>query len=324
MDKTIYESKCKELESFEKELKDKYGTDFASVGWHGRLSQQRILFQHTKFLQMMSDKDMVKAVLKRHQDGTEQNLGAGNKIATALCFALSGNNLSYLATVAPNWANVPKIDGYNWGHIDGMGSSFPVTDDPAFEPDLRHLKNFQKAMKSIQSVMNEIAPEDVKISRQEKDLQKELDDASVSELIKVFNGLINDPSKIKSITVGEAGWSTFPQPMANQSYGVMKHYNKLLNEVVENSDEKALGYGMISHALDARHLAAALYYDAHDDDASFSGNSGRQAFHDLMERAQGNPNSQTALLVKVRLHQLMKIVAEKQGIDSLLTAFKLK
>jgi hypothetical protein len=314
------QKKVKELESH---LLKKYGSDFASVGWHGRTSFQRIVWQDPKFVKAIQDPLVVKAIFINAANKQEGNL-AGNTLSNLMLYGLGGNRLSYLISVSPNWDSKPS--GVTWDKLSDMGLLSAKSETPR-KVSSEYLEDVGKALASLKNVLSSSSGiSSVEASPQVSTINRQINNASLSDLLNAFTQLVNDDTKIRGITLGVAGPSTEPNRMAGQCYEVMSTYSQLL-ELNKGDHAAVLGYGLVSHALDARHLAAALYVSANpassyvkqiQDRYGDKLEEGKQALMQLIDDAKnGKLDEEASNLLKVRLQQIMTIVAsstDKLGI----------
>lgn len=304
------------VEELEKNLLNKYETEFESFNWHGRTSFQRIIWQDEGFLDAVQDPLVLKAILIRANQNKEPQLGKAGPLSQLMLYALGSNQISYLLTTTPNFYRKPSNDtGATWGHLRDMRIHYDKGEDPR-EVSLERLQSANKALASLKEIL---APHFPSVSHLEdsKKINHDIMKMSVSELIEKFGTEIDTDQKIRGLTYSAAGDTTRPNRMAGQCFEVMLNYDKLL-KFHDGDHSKVLGYGLVTHALDAKHLAAALYTKLHPTAAVLGyvkmeyNNAlepGIQTFNQLIQdAAEGKLDPTTTVLLKVRLQQLMSII----------------
>lgn len=296
----------------EERLTAKYGEEFSQLGWwHGRSSFQRILWQDEEFLKAITDSEVVLGIIERGFNKREKDLGGGNTIFSLMFYGLADNQLSYLASVSPNWAYKPKC--VNWSHLQMMTLSSSREETPRIVTE-NYLDNLAKSLDVVKQVIkgNFGKPD----SNQMKKVSTGINNASISDLLRAFRELINTDKAINTLTFGAAGNSTLAPSMARQCFEVMMSYPQLLER--HKSDlSSVFGYGLVSHALDARHLAAAIYMINSNSSSSYTLveelEPAKEFVSQLLQDAEsGRLDSESTNLLKIRLQQLLMLVVLKR------------
>jgi hypothetical protein len=102
-----------------------------------------------------------------------------------------------------------------------------------------------------------------------------------------------------------AGGSTAPSALADQCFTVMAGFEELL-KIYNDSPNKyasALGFGLISHALDAKHFAAAIFW-VKQNQATANEYIGIKNFRNFLKKIEDNSdelNKETNDLIRARL-----------------------
>jgi len=251
-----------------------------NLGWHGRISGQRALWQN----------------IKNSQECTcKKDLCATDNIRTNFLYSWKTGRIVYMLTASPNWFSVPK-NGFKGDSvfIDGMGD-IPITYEKPLVIHIDTIRNITKFVKCL-------VEQGILIKSTYK-CRHDLDDYN-SVLEKVEETIRNkDIKEIKEKIRGAAGASTGLEPMRRQFNGVYKFFENFLNAARseypnENDDfvtSAALGYGMVSHALDTRHMLADM-----------SGlKDGNYSLKDLLYNP---PGPLTKLLLHIRLLTVLDLL----------------
>lgn len=307
----------KDIVNLEKHLMKTYQKDFSSLGWHGRQSFQRIFFQDEPVIAALKDPLFVKVLLNNKWNGSEKDFGSGVTLSGLFLGGLSSNRLSYLTTVSPNWIARPKV---NDEALDfGCMSPGDQIETTPYRVSQQYLLDIEKDFAVVQGVLEEIAKDNsINIDIVREPVMREISEASIEQLIGVFHELINDDKRIDIITNGVAGGSTKPTAMFYQCLSVMNPFKTLLKGC-EYDYSRVLGFGLVSHALDARHIAAALYYLNKNEKVNEQYADGLKAINKLLEDARsGNLPKRAEKLIRIRLQQVIIIIINKRkiiGID---------
>jgi hypothetical protein len=315
---TLSPSEKKSLSFNQKILKDLnayllkyYGYDLSvkGIAWHGRASQQRIIWQDPKVLETLQDPDLIRVMLFQAQNKKEVDLGGGNTLSSVLLYGLASNNFSYLTTVAPNWPDTPVIEGVSWSLLSDM--KVPPYKERPLVVDGEYLQQVKKSCESLQSVLTNIYGKP-----QSKNIEDEaVAKASSAKLLSAINGILSKANfeQVSSLIVGQAGKSTELPRMNGQALEVFTEYDNIL-KFHQGDHSKVLGYGLVSHALDAKHLSAAIY-GILEGQANYrlvvtpdAQNALKKLLKDASENKLGEPGN---ALMKVRLEQVYTLMLER-------------
>jgi hypothetical protein len=103
--------------------------------------------------------------------------------------------------------------------------------------------------------------------------------------------------------------------MNGQSLEVFSEYANLL-AANEGRHDVVFGYGLVSHALDAKHLAAIMIYGLKLGNTSYrlvDNDAAIKQFEMLLDGATAGTIGATATtLFRARLQQVMRLIADKQ------------
>lgn len=311
-DEEFKEGKEKFL-ALHKKLEATHGEEFKNQEWHGRLSFQRILWQDPDFVKAIGDPAVLKFILWNGDSFKIQ----GNDIRGLMLYGLGANRLSYLTSVTPNWMTLPDA-GINQAYLLGINSTAkggPISSTMTET----YLEDLKKALDTFMSVIDVSPP-------QPSTIHQQIDSASVSDLLAVFKNVINDDKKAKDLIYVPGNPSTEPKAMARQTYEGMANYESLL-ALHEQDHAAVLDYGLISHVLDARHLAATIYISQHPDSAfkaeleSLTSTQnptyqegiqkGEKYMNTFLQAAQNDEKSYEAACLKIRLQQMILLILEK-------------
>jgi hypothetical protein len=306
----------------ETHLKNKYEKDFSNLGWHGRSSFQRIVWQDQEFVKAIQDPLVIKAILINAANKQEENLSSGSTLSGLMFYGLGTNRLSYLISVSPNWENKPA--GVSWDYLQRM--RLPSNNNNPETPrkvTYEYLEDINQALSSLKEVLSSSAINSkINFSAELSVINTQITHASIADLIRAFKQIINNDNKIFALTYSSAGSSTCPDNMAGQCYEVMMSYPSLLD--LNKGDHAAvLGYGLVSHVLDAKHLAAIIYMAANPNSSYVKliynkyGNkldAAKEYLNNLLNDASaGKLDANASHLLKIRLQQLMSTLVENHS-----------
>lgn len=293
------------ITAFTQTFAKKYAEDFTQRGqiWHGRTSYQRMLWQNEEFLSLMSKPVNVKAILYMATQNKEERLLGGNTLSALMLYGINSNCLSYLISASPNWREHPS----SFKNLVTM-SVFKYT-STSREVQLETIEKFKSALNSFGKAIEPMAAiiEDPHLS----DIKTKISNASFEDLLKTISAIVYDDKRIAAIANCDAGNANV---LANECFDVMSNYQSLL-QLHENNLAQILGYPIISHALDGRHLLAAIHYlerpiSKSPDQAVFElGKSNVSSI--LLSAKEGKFDLTAQTLLKVRLQQIMAIIIEK-------------
>lgn len=300
------------METSLKDLEDKlsklYIPDLNDTIWHGQGSFQRIMWHDLHFLEAIQDPLMVKVILHCHKEGTLQKLNnTGGTLASFLLYGMNDNNLSYLTSAAPNWRITPSKG--EWGKLTHLkrASMSEKKEDIPFIPGEAYFSTLNKALDTLNGVFKEFNVPFDPVTEKKQAFKDVLPVLPPSALLKVFSLLINNEEKISKLLPGDPESPTYFKNMYLQTLEVMSQFEKLLNEKQDNYAQ-VLGYALVSHVLDARHLAACLYI-LNNPTANTPTNS---VLSTLIEMFKNNTFPADAQqLLSIRFQQLIAIIIDK-------------
>jgi hypothetical protein len=300
----------KAVQELEEHIYNEYGNELSNLGWHGRLSHQRILWQDESFVQAIQNPLNVKVILARAAQQEESSLGEQHTLSSLLLYGLKSNRISYLTTVAPSWCFKPHLEGITWSKLAKMALNIEKDELPR-KVQPAYVENVKKGLKTLQQVLTSLPPlpEDPDMVELQT-ISDQISKASISDLLKIIPMLIKDREIAENLVRGVAGHSTDLGSMNTQCLEVMTEYRKLL--AYHKGDHAAvLGYGLVSHALDARHLAAASYFLNSGEPIDQQLMESQETLRELLQSAESlDPEARD--LIKIRLQQIIQLIVENR------------
>lgn len=345
LDSIVIEKKTKEeVKELEQHLLNAYGTDLNNPGWHGGLSQQRIIWHDDKFIQFISKKDNILAILKMLKEGELASLGGRNNLGGAIIFGLISNTPGQIIGAAPHYFKLPATPQADWNTalydmriseshpdlknrltpdefegkigisiLDEEGNAQYKEDSP-WKPEKDYIAKVDVALQAVSEVLSNY----VGYHHESNEVNNILDKCSPAVLLKTLKDSLENESLAEQACGGDAGGCTELSRMNGQCLEVMSQYDKFSNSL---SPEEILGYGMFSHALDARHLIAAIHgLETTRSVVLYPKENGKGISNDIADHGRDNLNyllrhmdqNDTLLaLMKRRLQQSLAIVLEK-------------
>ena len=297
-----------DLRELEQRLHERYGYDFGEVGWHGRSSHQRIVWQDQEVLRRLANPYVMHAIVARGQASDEMDLGGGTTLSRVLLDGLAYHRPSYLLSATPNWPVKPLVSGVHWERLSDMiprreRAEIPRVINAGF------LRLAEAGLRGVQQALLEVATSQPVANA----LWSAIDEASSRSMIDALMNLL-DERQAALLVAGVAGDSTNLDRMSGQCLEVMSEYEALL-QANNNRHERVLGYGLVSHALDAKHLAAVMIHClklGHTTYRLITDTVPRDAIERLLEGAASGSLGDTATaLMRVRLQQVTRLVADK-------------
>ncbi len=291
----------------------RYNLDFQNDGWHGYTSLGRVIWQDEEFIRLITKNPFILVALVLG----DQNLSEGS-LGGILLAGPGRQELAYLATVAPNWIKAPQT--FTWKLNVMNPHNMPLQETP-FHPTLEYLNHFKEMLVGISQTL--ALAESIEKDSFDASMTW-VESASVIELLDKYKQCVTDTKLAQEITYSTAGDSTLPWNMAQQCFEVMYTYREIYEH--HKSDSTSMGYGLVSHALDARHLAAALYFinkkETLKEESNWSAmyhknyqgslGVGITNFTSMIERMKSDTASpEDQELFKIRLQQLLKLVISK-------------
>lgn len=326
-EKKLLKRKSEELNELEAYISRQYQNEFINLGWHGETSWQRMIFQDPKVLAALSDSVTVKLMLQRAKDNNEQKFGGTVTLSGLIFSGIQSNNVSYLATAAPNWMSRPVLNSEAWGDLRGMAVPTNPNDKP-WRADATYVTGLQRALSNMQSVFSEVNGNKpvAQPSEAKQEILEAIHKASTEQLLQIIDNICDTEAKTGILTAGRAGASTQSRSMNGQCLDVIQAFPRLVEYYKQNPSAEAgfgtgpvslaMNNGLTSHALDAKHLLAALFYRRNPDD---SGHNGYDSFKQLIEDAkQGFGDPDADMMFRMRLQQCMQVIlfkAKDLGLD---------
>eukprot|EP00746_Dinoflagellata_sp_MGD_P063552 gnl/MRDRNA2_/MRDRNA2_266741_c0_seq1.p1 gnl/MRDRNA2_/MRDRNA2_266741_c0~~gnl/MRDRNA2_/MRDRNA2_266741_c0_seq1.p1 ORF type:complete len:282 (-),score=57.58 gnl/MRDRNA2_/MRDRNA2_266741_c0_seq1:20-865(-) len=170
-------------------------------------------------------------------------------------------SLSYMLTAAPNWQNLPIIDGVDWdlaygfSHHERRVGEEPLLIVPAL------LERRANAIRCLRGAFVEIAAGcNIPLKREEalvEDQVRVLIDMPFEEVIDDLETMVTTPEQAAAIVKGPSGVCTDLYPMVCQALSILSKWKVAAEK--GGGGPVILQYGVFTHALDPKHLAAAVF-----------------------------------------------------------------
>lgn len=239
------------LDELEEGLLARYGRDFADPNWHGPTSFQRIIWQDAKALEALAKAGAFDALMRRRERGTETPLAPRLTLSGAVFEGLARNRPSYLVSACPNWRLRPPFG--TLGRLDDMAVGPNAQHEPFLVSETR-LEATRRAGHAAMAFLAETQSPDV--SEADSAFRTALGAAPSWKLVEALShlctrtaaGRLMDGSNNPSVTLHR---------MNGQCLEVMSHFDDLLR-AFDGDPVRVLGLGLVSHALDAKHLIAVF------------------------------------------------------------------
>ena len=296
------------IRSLEDELIVRYGTAFQRLSWHGPTSLQRIVWQDAYALELLADAEIVQGVAKLFLREQESSMGPVMTLGRAIFAGLAGNRPSYLLTASPNWALRPRALGVTFERLRDMsvpnleqGEPFIVTDEL--------LDAGAQVICAIQTAL--FAQGTPCVPQQDQELWDAAQIASTATLTRGVSRLLS--LEQASLLMQSGNPSTSICRMAGQCIEVMHYYDAMLAHF-DQAHERVLGFGLVSHALDAKHLVATLVKGEElAERPGLDMQTGFDAFRHLVLNADNERLGQTAnALMRVRFQQVFQVLTDQR------------
>jgi len=305
------------IEALEDRLMERYRSEFERHAWHGPTSLQRVVWQDRELLGLLVEPSVARACLDRHRSGRMRALGPMTDLGSAIFGGLARNRPAYLLSVCPNWAQRPGVDGVAFDRLDDMRVPEIEQRTPFLLSD-EYLDAGADAIAAIEEVLIERVRIDGECTEEQPDedaLLKEQEiwrriDRCSSERLQTAAVALLAGDRAARLIENPAIPSTALRRMVGQCFEVLDLYPRLL-QGCEGSHEHALGFGLVSHALDAKHLAAALVLTADTNSPDRDLGLGAQTFRMLMKDASLERLGPVAdTLIRVRLQQVIRLISD--------------
>lgn len=243
-------------------LNQRHHEAFRAWGWHGTTSLQRVVWQDADTLALLAEPANVAMLMCTPSacfdigTQTERPAESSWSLSATLLGGLAHMRPSYLLTTCPNWKLRPPSPGCPLDRLSDMRVPYRVQ----AKPWLMHggvLDAAERALACFEAVLasaGNAAPGRPPALGDRAGLQTWIHQASSQSLLTGLTRWLT-PERAARLMGGRA--STRLRRMIGQCLEVMQYAEPLL-ALHEGSHERVLGYGLVSHALDARHLLAAL------------------------------------------------------------------
>lgn len=281
-------------------IETRYGDELIKPEWHGYTSFQRVYWQDPDFLKLLTSPSAVKWLINNFDPNSEEF-----DLSSFLVYGLKDNVISYLATASPNWEAKPQsLMSCDCRTMESkIQQSFPPR-----RMDEENVILFNNALETVYQVFKEAIDKD--ISELNLDYYHCLNEADTEKLFNVIWKLCKKSAKIDNVrglvirsVQGKSSSSKQWWQLHDQSLDVMKHYNHLL-EACNNDHAAALSYGLISHALDARHLLTIIYKNYWDVEMERE-----EMLPEVIRNGMtGILGAEVEFLVRARLKQILEIL----------------
>lgn len=248
------------IEDLEDGLRTRHGAEFADPGWHGPTSLQRIVWQDSQTATTFARPGAVRALLLRRADGAEPDLAPGMTLSGAVIGGLARNRPSYLLSACPNWRSRPAQLPFD--RLEDMA----VGDRLQHAPYMVEAERLDAACSAVLCVVACAWNEEEEKEEEEgpgaddgeteAGFQRALRSASTAAVLSALERLCTPRIAARLMTGADNPSVTLPR-MNGQCLEVMAEYDALV-AACGGDHAKALGYGLVSHALDAKHLIAVL------------------------------------------------------------------
>jgi hypothetical protein len=301
------------LEELEEGLRRRYGAEFADPGWHGPTSFQRIVWQDSQATKAFARPNAVRTLLRRRADGSEPDLAPGVTLSATLIGGLSRNRPSYLLSACPNWRRRPAPVPFD--DLEDMATGDRLQHMP-FRVEAARIEAARAAALCVIGCAGE-TPGSEAIENGAA-FPKALGSASPAALLSALERLCTPQLAARMMTGSGNPSVTLPR-MNGQSLEVMAQYDGLV-AACGGDHAEALGYGLVSHALDAKHLIAVLAAASGGPAAPEIQGGGARARASLLRllrgAAHGTLGAEADTLMRARLQQgLFLIWLERTDLD---------
>jgi hypothetical protein len=285
------------LAELEASLSRRFAAELALPGWHGPTSCQRLVWQDAEVLELLAAPEVAREVLVASAAGPSRPAGPAN-LAGALVGGLAVNRPSYLFGACPNWAALPAIAGLQIDALDDMRPPTAACQATPFQVSGRLVAAAGRASRAFagQLLIATVATDTGAA------LWAAIGAAPAGRLAASLASLL-DAARLEALVHDPAVASTSVARMRGQCLEVLSSLPAIrLAEDLETT----LGFGLVSHALDAKHLAAMLG-GAREPDRRPAAARFDRLIEDL---AMGRMGPIPTALFTARLRQAMQLVAD--------------
>jgi hypothetical protein len=290
------------VEAVARALARRHAAELAQTDWHGATSIQRLVWQDEQTLELLADAAAAHAVVQSFLGGSERPLGA-TTLGGALIGGLAVNRPSYLFSASPNWAALPAVARLPTDWLDDMRPPGGARPRGPYLVREATLARAGRALDSLAEVLGWGAGGEGASGR----IWQAIGDTSDRSLLAALAALVT-PALRATLVRNPAVPSTAVARMRGQCLEVMRLVPFLL-DAMDGDLERVLGFGLVSHALDARHLLAMT--GPADPDGPDVERAGERAYAALLDDfAAGVSAGAARYLLAARLRQALQLVAD--------------
>ncbi len=231
--------------------------ELANSEWHGSSSLQRLVWQNTQMLAFLSTKGNGTLLFNAHNQNLLESV-YGYTLGTLVFEGYTAMLPEYLLTTPPNFCEmIPGFTGIAYVH--GMGYMPPCSQEGPTFIELER-DRARQVLTQFQNELLSLCEEKIS-SLENENFIKAIEKADTDTLITFIKMVLeknpNNPTELVLSRVPQGvNPSTDISLMQTQCEGVMKF---LTDEYIAiRGCEVILQYPLVSHALDAKHLLAAL------------------------------------------------------------------
>lgn len=290
------------IAAVEAALDRRFAAELALPRWHGPTSYQRMIWQDPEVLALVAAPGAVDTLLDGLAAGRSRPIGRVN-LAGALVAGLAVNRPSYLFGACPNWAALPNVAVMDLDPLDDMRPPTAARQAKPFRVTETLAADARVALRAFAA---RLVPTPDAADRRAA-LWSAIGEASPARLVAALASLLT-PARLDALVHDREVASTAPPRMRGQCLEVMSLWPALC-AALQSDLEAALGFGLVSHALDAKHLAAMLGGAARP-----AGRAGAAAFDALIgDLVADRLDDAPAALLTARLRQAAQLLADRAG-----------
>lgn len=296
-------SATQKVANLEASLAERYAADLAMEGWHGPTSFQRMIWQDTKTLELLAEPDCVCAVIHRWSRGEGLRLGPTN-LGRALLEGLSNIRPAYLLSACPNWPAMPDIDESRCSSLIDMRPPPGRVQKVPYELDACLIDLASTAMDSFALILE---AKTIDVPPCFSAIWEAIGTLDDRRLRSALAALVT-PQRCSQLVHAPSVLSTAVERMRGQAFEVLELLPRIL-AAYQDDLPAVLGLGLVSHALDPKHLLACVS-GALGTSAAEAGDGPRQlaALLTLLEADTGSAESRW--LLAARFRQSLQLVAD--------------
>lgn len=229
------------------------GPKEVSFVWHGPTSLQRVLLQDRRFVEITQETEAASLLVALALSG-------GGELRALLLGALHSKLLlGYMATASPNWESLPRLEGVAWDMAYAFVQHDRLADEDVVQITPALLRRRLQSLQNIAGALMILAEgcEHAGCDARLEARLRVLADAPLEAVLTELPAAVAAPAQAAVLAQGPSGASTDLYPMICQTLAVMAHFGAASASV--GGAAAALSLGAFSHALDAKHLLAALH-----------------------------------------------------------------